>query len=144
MLCPRCSSELENARFEEATIALCPGCEGSWYRAAELTRILEADPDRVAASDLAPTLVEDKLDGIDVEKHFDCPECGEPMVRYQYQVDSDVVIDECPDHGIWLDDGELGRMFEFLQSEEQVGRKRPIRGRLLTALGRFFGSNKDD
>ena len=37
------------------------------------------------------------------------------MMRYRYTVSCDVVLDECLDHGIWLDDGELGSLMTFLE-----------------------------
>ncbi len=38
------------------------------------------------------------------------------MRRLNYCGDSGIVIDSCPDgHGIWLDDGELARLFDYMQ-----------------------------
>ncbi|MBX3217052.1 MAG: zf-TFIIB domain-containing protein [Labilithrix sp.] len=37
-----------------------------------------------------------------------CPGCARQMERGRFAASSSVVIDVCPDHGVWLDAGELG------------------------------------
>lgn len=68
-------------------------------------------------SSLAATLVADQEDDIDLEALLDCPVCSEQMCRYHHLGDDTIELDECPDHGIWLDDGELGALLEFIQAD---------------------------
>ncbi|MCA9794954.1 MAG: zf-TFIIB domain-containing protein [Candidatus Eremiobacteraeota bacterium] len=124
MICPRCDTEMKQVMLRNIPVDLCPNCEGSWYDADELAAILETPLQELESSDLAPVLVADKLDKIDTEKNLDCPRCGEPMVRYQYLITSDIYLDECPDHGIWLDDGELTKMLEFLGEWDDAGQEK--------------------
>jgi len=38
-----------------------------------------------------------------------CPECGGTMDRFQYP-HTRIALDQCPTHGIWMDEGELERV----------------------------------
>jgi hypothetical protein len=46
-----------------------------------------------------------------------CPECGRVMERKKYEGGCPVLIDECPDHGIWLDTGEIKDLQIYLEKE---------------------------
>ena len=43
-----------------------------------------------------------------------CPVCANPLKLHVFSVDSGVVVDRCRDHGIWLDDGELTSLLDYL------------------------------
>lgn len=118
MKCPRCDTEMNEVTVNQTAVDLCPNCEGSWYDAEELGEIMAVPKEALRESELNPILEEDKLDRIDVEEPLNCPRCGEPMLRYKYLITSEITLDECHQHGIWLDDGELTKMFEFLQKWE--------------------------
>lgn len=53
-----------------------------------------------------------------------CPICGENM---QVEVEQSVHIDCCPQHGIWLDRGELHSIINRVRSGERIDRHRLIR-----------------
>lgn len=116
MRCPRCQSEMGVIAFPKlggAEVCLCPECDGSWYPKVSLTSLMiRSDRNEVAETDLAPTLIADKLDKIDIEAPVECPECSRRMRRFSYVIAPGVDIDECEEHGIWLDDGELGIMLD--------------------------------
>lgn len=44
---------------------------------------------------------------------YPCPVCSASMKRYTFKVSSNVLIDECPSHGIWLNHGELRALIEW-------------------------------
>ena len=51
-----------------------------------------------------------------------CPICGEKM---QTRTEFDVIVDLCPQHGMWLDKNELGRILEsYKGSAVQTARLR--------------------
>jgi Zn-finger nucleic acid-binding protein len=120
--CPRCRIPLEELSVGRLRIDMCRTCEGSWYDAEELTEImsLERPLEHVMHSDLAPTLVEDHTENIDLNATAACPVCGANMDRYLYMLDSKVFIDRCNEHGVWLDDGELSGIVEHYVKSSQV------------------------
>ena len=123
-LCPRCRSELTQQPMAPLRIDLCATCEGSWWEAEELTRLLalEQPVEFLEGSALEPILVADAGLGVDLEKPARCPVCTVTMERYPYQIVSPVVIDRCPDHGLWLDDGELSAIVEFYRAQRDPTR----------------------
>ena len=51
-----------------------------------------------------------------------CPICGDKM---KTQTEFDVIVDVCPQHGVWLDKNELGRILEsYKGSAVQTARLR--------------------
>lgn len=104
----------------DAQVDVCPNCEGSWYDADELADVIETPRAQLETTDLNVILEGDKLDRVDVEQPLLCPRCQQPMNRFRYLVTSEIWLDECPLHGVWLDDGELGKMQAFLKQWEQL------------------------
>lgn len=117
MNCPRCQTEMGVIRFPKlggAEVGICPGCEGSWYPQDVLSSVMfKTDRSELETTELAPTLDLDKTH-VDLEAAVDCPTCGQQMHRFRYALAPNVEIDECAEHGVWLDDGELGIMLDQL------------------------------
>lgn len=118
MNCPRCSEQLKPTKVANFTVQLCPNCEGSFYQGDQLFLVEELGQSELEKSDLAPVLVGDQLDKIDLDAMLDCPECGERMSRYNHLGDETIILDECSEHGIWLDDGEMGALLDFVQRDK--------------------------
>jgi Zn-finger nucleic acid-binding protein len=49
-----------------------------------------------------------------------CASCGSQMERGRFAASSGVVVDVCPRHGVWLDEGELGRVAEYARSPQRT------------------------
>ena len=47
---------------------------------------------------------------------YRCPICNETMRRFLYKITSDVIIDRCEKHGVWLNHGEFKALIEWKQS----------------------------
>ena len=96
MLCPRCG-ELLDPTFEG--VSSCLRCEGLWVSPAALDAAF-GDPRWPAGQTLW------------WRNSIECPECAfEGMTTLMTaRRSSDVIVDQCPAHGIWLDRGELGRL----------------------------------
>lgn len=45
-----------------------------------------------------------------------CPQCSLRLRRQEYVRGSALMVDTCFEHGMWLDDGELRELREFLES----------------------------
>lgn len=119
MDCPRCGSRMRDAQVHGCALKTCGECEGTWYPGEALGTVTDHSLSELRQGPLKETLVADKLEAIDLEAPISCPRCARPMMRYRYTMSCDVILDECLEHGVWLDDGELGSLMKFL--EDMVG-----------------------
>jgi Zn-finger nucleic acid-binding protein len=106
---------MRDAQIDDCKLKTCPNCEGTWYPGEALGAVTDHSLSELKKSALEPTLVADRLEAVDLDKPVFCPVCSRPMMRYRYTMTCDVVLDECLDHGVWLDDGELGSLMTFLE-----------------------------
>jgi len=96
LLCPRCAEMLDRA-FEG--VWPCPRCEGLWIAPATLDAAF-GDPRWPPGHAMW------------WRNSIECPECaveGKATVMTA-RMSRDVIVDQCADHGVWLDRGELGRL----------------------------------
>ena len=123
--CPRCQTELARQPMGPLRIDMCPSCEGSWWEAEELSRVLSLEEplEFLEGSALEPILVADKTLALDLTQPAPCPVCQVVMERYRYQLVSDVVVDRCPQHGLWLDDGELSGIVDYYRGSRDPERQ---------------------
>lgn len=115
MNCPRCPGELRPIQVGGCEAFLCRGCEGCWLDGKNLERLL--DGEQIVGTALGVTLVEDDH-GVELEAPVNCPRCARVMRRFEYGGDSQVILDACREHGVWLDDGELGSLLEYVAVRE--------------------------
>jgi Zn-finger nucleic acid-binding protein len=97
--CPRCGESLEAIRDG---LAACLNCRGVWLGMAAVTVAFGTKrwPHGVNAW---------------WKQSLVCPVCDQGMAAI---VASDMLIDRCIDHGVWLDAGELGRLLGAPEAEE--------------------------
>ena len=112
MRCPRCHIDLRPVNVSETHVYLCDECEGAWYPVGSLTAVGQTSRESVAGTELAVSLVGDKL--VDLEHAARCPICRIIMNRYTFSLAPEVKLDECLEHGTWLDDGELGTIMDSI------------------------------
>jgi len=117
--CPDCSIALVAQEFQGITIDACPKCAGIFFDEGEVNALKAKGLD--AMEQLEDAIVPE----VTVEPTSDrfrlCPNCKEAMDKFRYMYHSDVVLDECGKcGGIWVQDGELGRMREVLQASGVV------------------------
>ncbi len=111
--CPRCEGQklvprdVDGRHFFE-----CPSCCGLFLEKEEFSAIVREMSQRFEES----PVVDQARKGRPLEKvvYLKCPVCGQFMARKNYAKRSGVIVDECPDHGLWLDDGELAAIAEFV------------------------------
>jgi Zn-finger nucleic acid-binding protein len=126
MNCPRCSTALNEVLFsdlDDSQVHMCPKCEGAWYPRKALNEVAQSERDWLENTEIAAVLEADKLDLIDLEAPVNCPVCADEMKRYEYALAPEVELDECPEHGIWLDDGELGVIMERISENRELSDK---------------------
>lgn len=111
--CPRCTQKMNRTKLGW----LCPDCEGCWFAFEQFDRVLRLSDLELKSSEIEPTLEFDKP-GVSLEHHVKCPQCELRMKRHVYLLDSGVTVDMCREHGMWLDDGELTKIREFLKKSD--------------------------
>lgn len=124
MDCPRCQTQLKTVEIDLSEVYACPGCEGAWYPDEALGSVTDHTFSELKATELRETMVPDRLALVDLEQTINCPVCSETMLRYTYSLTCPIELDECPKHGIWLDDGELGTLVQYLNDlDKRVNEK---------------------
>jgi len=112
--CPRCRGGLRQVPMDRgASIHACGGCGGMFVGARAWCMFLER-PDLVTA--IEKRLPKRGASPAALVPMVTCASCGSQMERGRFAASSGVVVDVCPRHGAWLDEGELGRVAEYARS----------------------------
>jgi Zn-finger nucleic acid-binding protein len=120
MKCPRCAVPLATIGLahDGALAHGCARCRGvfvpprAWNAIVDdpgLTRIVEARLPKVAAQT-----------GAAVVPLLACPSCKKQMERARFSATSEVVIDVCIMHGMWLDGDELAATIAYAERRAKM------------------------
>ncbi len=122
--CPRCTAPMISVCVhagEKLYIERCRKCLGIFFDPGELDGLLDASV--TPANDVdyhrLQMLVEQERqvgNHDDTVKYIKCPVCLKLMNRRSYGARAGVIVDECRDHGVWLDGGELGQLFKWMKA----------------------------
>jgi Zn-finger nucleic acid-binding protein len=118
MKCPACGSGLEQMTVGGLTVDVCrDGCAGIWFDNFELKKVDEKH-ESAGAELLALRRNLDVV--VDHSLKRECPKCsGQKMAKHFMSVKRQVEVDECPAcGGFWLDPGELAKIRDQFQTEE--------------------------
>jgi len=115
--CPECSVPLKSFAFHEVMLDECPDCGGVWFDDGELKRCQ-------AGGTIGLVEIEDEIvPAVSIHVADDhgrlCPCCDFRLTTYRYLYTSDILLDECEKcFGVWVQDGELQKMADFLDGEK--------------------------
>jgi Zn-finger nucleic acid-binding protein len=123
--CPRCQIALHTLDLKirgRFYIEQCQNCLGLFLDTGELEALLEASVSNVFEVNRK------EIDRINRDRRPDnygivyikCPVCTKHMNRLNYGHKSGVVIDQCKEHGIWLDGGELRHLMDWTKAGGQL------------------------
>ena len=148
MDCPRCKLPLTPVS-SIITACLCDQCEGVWLSRDTLEECLKLPLEYLRNSPFWVTLEADHPE-VSLEPLISCPVCAIEMQRYPYDKKSQVIVDACKEHGIWLDDGELSKILEYREHSHQLvppaatghGRVQGVAGGVWHNLAHWFGKLK--
>ena len=116
--CPRCSIPLRTLNLsgtdERFLVEQCKTCFGVFLDLNELEALVDETVQHAHNIDWAvlERLVEGHPGFEEKVSYIKCPVCGVVMNRVSAGHFSGVVMDRCRDHGVWMDGGELRRLFE--------------------------------
>jgi Zn-finger nucleic acid-binding protein len=146
---------LDTEDFDGTATMCCPSCRGTFFPDRSLEAVLNKlratcdpmDPDSV----LREFKDRFRRELPDAVRYKACPVCDTIMTRRNYGSVSGVVVDECPDHGTWVDSNAFAALADFIcRGGDVLSRKADsLRQRATTAkrkggglMDRFLG-NKD-
>ena len=94
--CVSCQAELVAAQVKHADCEWCPHCEGLWFAVPVFIELLRVMP---TAQHIEELMVHN-----DGSPRRPCPHCGQRMDLAWIDF---LQLDQCLEHGVWLDGGEL-------------------------------------
>lgn len=124
-ICPRCNISLRTLDLKidgKFLIERCQDCLGMFFDTGELETLIKAsvsnvyNVDRHKITHLNKTLRNNDYPA----SYIKCPVCSQIMNRVNFGARSGVIIDRCPDHGVWLDGGELRHLLEWVKAGGQI------------------------
>ena len=106
LLCPRCGEVLDRVF---GGVSACPRCQGMWITQSTLDSAF-GNPRWPPGQNLW------------WHQELECPECAaEGVVAKMAARRADaVMVDLCPSHGLWLDEGELGRLMKIEDGTDEM------------------------
>lgn len=121
-VCPQCHSAMEVVDIgvpgKPFYLDRCATCLGIFFDTGELDVLVHetiqgvAHINNVRLSALRAAAPESS----EVVRYRPCPECGKLMNRENYGTYSGIILDRCRDHGVFLDAGELCRIFLWVRA----------------------------
>ncbi len=125
MHCPMCHMPLNAIEAAGIELDQCESCHGIWFDKNELLPfidfIMKSQTD-IGFADYQTDTLRYSVPGGD-EPIFSCPVCDSEMTKFNYAVDSDVILDRCPEcGGLWVETPEIRELARFLEGEPALDR----------------------
>lgn len=118
MHCPVCKTHLRRIEAADLELDQCPDCHGIWFDKHELRPFIEfalQHRDDVEEAVYDPERSHYSIPGADEPVHK-CPCCRADMTKFNYAVDSNVILDRCPEcEGLWVERPEIPDLASFLR-----------------------------
>ncbi len=111
MKCPLCHATLISLEFADIEIDYCMECKGIWLDIGELEHLIAQDGEKGCLEPVAATRLK--------EKGRACPICAKTMTKIHLGPMNDILLDQCPVHGIWFDPGELKKIISAGRDEKR-------------------------
>lgn len=125
-LCPRCGIHLNRIELHiegRLEIDRCERCLGIFFDPGELEALTESSVSKAYEIDhvrLHRIIEEECIDSPHKATYVKCPDCGQLMNRKNYGSRSGVVVDQCRNHGIWLDGTELSQILKWVKAGGRI------------------------
>jgi Zn-finger nucleic acid-binding protein len=118
--CPCCARAMHAREVGGLVVHECGKCNGLWVPldrfSALVDRAAETARARVEGGSLSAPRVDGDNPASRQVEYRRCPVCDALMARRNYQKRSGVIIDQCHEHGTWLDANELERIAGYVLS----------------------------
>ncbi len=110
--CPRCKKPLVSHTQKNEEYELCPDCGGLWLDRVKFLRATRESDVYKEEGLVNSEYVKKPV--LDIVTYVPCVRCGKIMNRKNFARISGVIIDECGNHGVWFDAGELEKIRLFI------------------------------
>ena len=109
LACPDCNAELQDKRFYNIPISVCPQCAGIWLDGDDLYRIrVELNPDQIKDIETEVAPAPEALPTH--PSNPQCPVCHHVLQPYHY-MNGPVILHTCDQIcGIWVQDTEMDKI----------------------------------
>ena len=104
---------MEPAILGQIQLDECLACGGVWLDIPTFHRIFRSAE---AQADALHILSATRGSSESLVRYLHCPVCNQQMARRNYARHSGVIVDSCPDHGLWFDRDELRRVVDFIKA----------------------------
>ena len=101
--CPECSRNFVSLKIKGSEVDFCRYCKSYWFDSGELAQVTGR------TTDIPDTTLRSR------ESEYPCPVCGEIMKEHIFLRGDNLLVDRCPDHGVYLESGELQRAIDTLK-----------------------------
>jgi len=123
--CPHCRIPLQTIHLTSDgafTIERCETCFGLFFDPGEVQAFLQASTAQAFEINFKEivNINSERADKNRQVRYIKCPECGKIMNRINFGYHSGVVMDQCRQHGVWLDNGELIHLMEWKKAGGQL------------------------
>jgi Zn-finger nucleic acid-binding protein len=118
--CPCCDRAMHGREVGGLVVHECGKCHGLWVPLDRFTALVDRAAETARARAEVGEPVAPRVDGDNPAsrqvEYRRCPICASQMARRNYQKRSGVIIDQCHEHGTWLDAHELERIAGYVLS----------------------------
>lgn len=118
--CPGCQTEMKTIDIAGGSkekkpflIEQCPSCHGLFFDNEELQQLLDQKTIKVSNINKERLKEISSMSSAQKVVYRPCPVCSKLMNRTNFRGRSGVVVDQCKDHGFYLDSGELRQLLEW-------------------------------
>lgn len=97
--CPECERNFQILKIDETEIDHCSFCNSIWFDKKELATLINNSKD----------LPSEGLRLRSRDSKYDCPICQTNMEEHVFSEGSNLLVDICKEHGVYLENGEFER-----------------------------------
>jgi Zn-finger nucleic acid-binding protein len=124
-MCPDCDLPLQTLDLQvdgKFYIERCEACLGLFFDPGELEALMDTSVSNVFSINAKriDALLSKRSGRTDRIVYRKCPVCRQLMNRTNFGHRSGVIVDQCKNHGVWLDSGELKRLLDWKKAGGQL------------------------
>lgn len=111
--CPRCTMSLIPARATGTYFHECTNCDGLWLdHGAFESLCMEGERQSALLTFVSSRKIPSEV--LTKVRFLRCPSCRKQMTRSRVARSEGIIIDVCPEHGVWFDSRELPKILNFI------------------------------
>jgi len=96
MICPACKAGLQEYKYHDLLVNVCPNCHGIWFDPDEMKPYIEfllREHNEIPYDKIALHRKRIAVESL-AEPVRSCPRCNEPMEKINYAYESNIILDK--------------------------------------------------